>query len=86
MIIANAHSVSLCLSLSLCLPLCLPPSLSVSLSVSLCLSLSLQVKFLDVDEEAGKLVVSQKRAVMDGVTFDLKKGAVVQGTITGKIP
>mmetsp|Transcript_19311 Transcript_19311/g.18643 ORF Transcript_19311/g.18643 Transcript_19311/m.18643 type:complete len:404 (+) Transcript_19311:109-1320(+) len=43
----------------------------------------LKVKFLDVDEEAGKLVVSQKRAVMDGVSFDLKRGSVVGGTITG---
>ena len=50
--------------------------------VSMCLFLS-QVKFLDVDEEAGKLVVSQKRAAMEGVTFDLKRGAVVSGTITG---
>ena len=41
------------------------------------------MKFLDVDEEAGKLVVSQKRAAMEGVTFDLKRGAVVSGTITG---
>lgn len=41
------------------------------------------MKFLDVDEEAGKLVVSQKRAVMDGVSFDLKRGSVVSGTITG---
>lgn len=41
------------------------------------------MKFLDVDEEAGKLVVSQKRAAMEGATFDLKRGAVVSGTITG---
>lgn len=46
-------------------------------------TVDLQVKFLDVDEEAGKLVVSQKRATMDGATFDLKRGAVVSGTITG---
>ena len=43
------------------------------------------MKFLDIDEEAGKLVVSQKRAAMEGVTFDLKRGAVVSGTITGTL-
>jgi small subunit ribosomal protein S1 len=47
------------------------------------ITLDLQVKFLDVDEDAGKLVVSQKRAAMEGASFDFKKGAVVSGTITG---
>lgn len=42
-----------------------------------------QVKFIDIDEDAGKLIVSQKRAAMEGITFDLKRGAVVTGTITG---
>jgi predicted RNA-binding protein with RPS1 domain len=43
----------------------------------------LQVKFLDVNEDEGKLVVSQKRALSDGMTVDLKRGSVVGGTITG---
>ena len=44
---------------------------------------TLKVKFLDVNEDDGKLVISQKRAMMDGQTTDLRRGAVVGGTITG---
>jgi ribosomal protein S1 len=36
-----------------------------------------------VNEDEGKLVVSQKRAIMDGQTFDIRRGSVVNGTITG---
>lgn len=41
------------------------------------------MKFLDINEDEGKLVVSQKRAMMDNQTTDLRRGAVVSGTITG---
>jgi small subunit ribosomal protein S1 len=56
---------------------------NLPLSLTMLITLDLQVKFLDVDEDAGKLVVSQKRAAMEGASFDFKKGAVVSGTITG---
>lgn len=41
---------------------------------------SVSVKFLDVIEDEGKLVVSQRRAM---TPFELKRGEVVSGTITG---
>lgn len=41
---------------------------------------SVAVKFLDVIEDEGKLVVSQRRAM---TPFELKRGEVVSGTITG---
>ena len=44
---------------------------------------TVKVKFLDVNEEEGKVVVSQRRAMMDAQNVDLKKGEVVQGTVTG---
>lgn len=43
---------------------------------------TLNVKFLDVNEEEGKLVVSQRRALMENQT-ELTRGEVVSGTITG---
>ena len=43
---------------------------------------TLNVKFLDVNEEEGKLVVSQRRALMENQK-DLTKGEVVGGVITG---
>jgi len=46
---------------------------------------TLQVKFLDVNEDEGKLVVSQRRAMADG-GVTMKRGAVVGGTITGLRP
>lgn len=49
------------------------------------LSLCLQVKFLDVIEEDGKLVVSQKRASA-GPVGQFKRGQVVSGTVTGLRP
>ena len=43
---------------------------------------TLNVKFLDVNEEEGKLVVSQRRALMENQA-ELTRGEVVSGTITG---
>jgi len=43
----------------------------------------IKVKFLDVNEDEGKLVVSQRRALTDAQSTQLKRGEVVQGTITG---
>jgi small subunit ribosomal protein S1 len=43
----------------------------------------LNVKFLDVNEDEGKVVISQRRAMMDSQTFSFEKGEVVPGTITG---
>lgn len=44
---------------------------------------TVQVKFLDVNEEEGKLVISQRRALMENQNTDLNRGEVVSGTITG---
>lgn len=44
---------------------------------------TIKVKFLDVNEQEGKVVVSQRRAMMDAKDMDLTKGEVVSGTITG---
>lgn len=44
---------------------------------------TLKVKFLDVIEDEGKLVISQRRALMETQTQDLKRGEVVSGTVTG---
>jgi len=44
---------------------------------------TLKVKFLDVNEDEGKLVISQRRALAESQSFDFKKGDVVSGTITG---
>jgi len=44
---------------------------------------TLKTKFLDVNEEEGKIVVSQRRALLESQTSDLKRGDVVSGTITG---
>jgi len=44
---------------------------------------TLNVKFLDVNEEEGKLVVSQRRALMETQNSEPKRGEVVSGTVTG---
>ena len=44
---------------------------------------TVQVKFLDINEEEGKLVISQRRALMENQNTDLNRGEVVSGTITG---
>ena len=44
---------------------------------------SFKVKFLDVIEDEGKLVISQRRALAEFQTATFKKGDVVSGTITG---
>lgn len=44
---------------------------------------SFKVKFLDVIEDEGKLVISQRRALAEFQTATFKKGDVVAGTITG---
>ena len=46
---------------------------------------TIQVKFLDVDEAEGKLVISQKRAANE-LKPDLKRGEVVGATVTGLRP
>ena len=43
---------------------------------------TIKVKFLDVNEDDGKIVVSQRRAMTESQSA-LKRGEVVQGTITG---
>lgn len=43
----------------------------------------MQVKFLDANEEEGKLVVSQRRAAAELHTTDFKRGGVFSGTVTG---
>jgi small subunit ribosomal protein S1 len=47
---------------------------------------TLKVKFLDLNEEEGKVVVSQRRALMDTQAMDMKRGDVLAGTITGIRP
>eukprot|EP01036_Dinobryon_divergens_P026537 gene26537-35204_t len=44
---------------------------------------TIRVKFLDVVEDEGKVVVSQRRAV---ATLELARGSVVSGTVTGLRP
>ena len=44
-----------------------------------------QVKFLDVDESEGKMVVSQKRASNE-LKPELRRGEVVDATVTGLRP
>jgi small subunit ribosomal protein S1 len=44
---------------------------------------NLKVKFLDVVEDEGKLVVSQRRALAESNSNIFKKGDVISGTITG---
>jgi small subunit ribosomal protein S1 len=44
---------------------------------------TLNVKFLDVNEEEGKIVVSQRRALMETQNSEPKRGEVVSGTVTG---
>lgn len=46
---------------------------------------TIKVKFLDVDENEGKLVLSQKRALNE-LKPDLKRGSVVSATVTGLRP
>ena len=45
--------------------------------------MTIKVKFLDVNEEEGKIVVSERRAVVGSQASELKRGSVVSGTITG---
>lgn len=52
----------------------------MSLSV---LRINFQVKFLDANEEEGKVVLSQRRALMETNAADIKRGSVVSGTVTG---
>eukprot|EP00607_Mallomonas_marina_P006437 CAMPEP_0182427222 /NCGR_PEP_ID=MMETSP1167-20130531/15989_1 /TAXON_ID=2988 /ORGANISM="Mallomonas Sp, Strain CCMP3275" /LENGTH=380 /DNA_ID=CAMNT_0024609301 /DNA_START=186 /DNA_END=1328 /DNA_ORIENTATION=- len=44
---------------------------------------TMTVKFLDVIEEEGKIVISQRKAKADSQTCDLVKYEVVSGTVTG---
>ena len=43
---------------------------------------TIKVKFLDVNEDDGKIVISQRRAMTESQTA-LKRGEVVAGTVTG---
>lgn len=47
---------------------------------------TLTVKFLEVNEEDGKLVVSQRKAKSDSLSFDFKKYSLSAGVITGLRP
>jgi small subunit ribosomal protein S1 len=44
---------------------------------------TVKVKFLDVNESEGKLVISQRRALMENQNTDMTRGEVVSGTVTG---
>jgi ribosomal protein S1 len=46
----------------------------------------LQVKFLDVDKETSRLVVSHRKAVVDSQINDLNVGSVLKGVITAVKP
>merc|ERR1719487_953439 len=46
----------------------------------------LQVKFLDVDKETTRLVVSHRKAVVDSQIHDLSVGSVLKGVITNVKP
>merc|ERR1719454_1693406 len=46
----------------------------------------LQVKFLDVDKESNRLVVSHRKAVVDTQIHDLSVGSVLKGVITNVKP
>merc|ERR1719454_1719900 len=46
----------------------------------------LQVKFLDVDKETTRLVVSHRKAVVDSQIHDLSVGSVLKGVVTAVKP
>jgi small subunit ribosomal protein S1 len=46
----------------------------------------LQVKFLDVDKETTRLVVSHRKAVVDAQIHDLSVGSVLKGVVTAVKP
>merc|ERR1719231_1659388 len=46
----------------------------------------LEVKFLDVDKESSRLVVSHRKAVVDSQIHDLSVGSVLKGVITAVKP
>jgi small subunit ribosomal protein S1 len=46
----------------------------------------LQVKFLDVDKESTRLVVSHRKAVVDSQIHDLSVGSVLKGVVTAVKP
>jgi len=46
----------------------------------------LKIKFLDVDKEGNRLVVSHRKAVVDAQINDLKVGAVVKGMVMAVKP
>jgi len=61
----------------------LPGSHFLGLPDSSLVGNTIKVKFLDVNEDEGKLVVSQRRALTDSNAVAIKRGEVVSGTITG---
>jgi len=61
----------------------LPGSHFLGVPDASCIGQTIKAKFLDVIEEEGKLVISQRRALTETQTSNLKKGDVVSGTITG---
>ena len=61
----------------------LPGSHYLGLPDSSIIGTSFKAKFLDVIEDEGKLVISQRRALSEFQTASFKKGDVVAGTITG---
>lgn len=61
----------------------LPGSHSLGLISEALIGKTLQVKFLDVIEEEGKLVISQKRAINTAAAAQMVRGTVVNATVTG---
>jgi len=61
----------------------LPGSHYLGLADASLIGQTLKVKFLDVIEDEGKLVISQRRALAESQTNTFKKGDVISGTITG---
>jgi len=61
----------------------LPGSHYLGLPDASIIGTSFKAKFLDVIEDEGKLVISQRRALAEFQTATFKKGDVVAGTITG---
>merc|ERR1719487_965203 len=46
----------------------------------------LKLKFLDVDKDSSRLVVSHRKAVVDSQILDLHVGTVVKGVVTAVKP
>merc|ERR1719502_1185191 len=50
------------------------------------IGMKLEVKFLDVDKDTSRLVVSHRKAVVDSQIHDLSVGSVLKGVVTAVKP